>query len=121
MPITLHHERDNIYRVEISGTLRKAEFDRTQDALADAMQTAGRVKLLFVLSDFAGWETNSSWSDLSFYIRHGDDIERIAIVGDERWRSEALMFAAADLRRAPVEFFSSDDAVADARKWLAAG
>ena len=57
------------------------------------------------------------WSDLSFYVKHGDKIERIAIVGPERWRSEALMFAAADLRKAPVEFFAEGD-VAEARAWL---
>ena len=56
-------------------------------------------------------------SDLTFYVKHGGAIERIAIVGDERWRSESLMFAGADLRKAPVEFFSPEKA-ADARAWL---
>jgi hypothetical protein len=56
---------------------------------------------------------------LNFYLKHGDAITRIAIVGDERWRSLSLMFASADLRRAPVEFFSPDK-LADARAWLAA-
>ena len=50
---------------------------------------------------------------------YGDAITRIAIVGDERWRSEMLMFAAADLRKAPVEFFS-EGAITTARAWLAA-
>ena len=50
---------------------------------------------------------------------HGDAIERMAIVGDERWRGESLMFAAADLRKGPVEFFAAA-AAADARRWLAA-
>ncbi len=58
-------------------------------------------------------------SDLTFYVKHGGAIERIAIVGDERWRSQSLMFAGADLRKAPVEFFSPEQA-ADARAWLSA-
>ena len=64
------------------------------------------MRLLFVLDGFEGWEPRDNWSDLTFYVEHGDRIERIAIVGDERWRSETLMFAGADLRRAPVEFFA---------------
>ena len=44
-------------------------------------------------------------------------IERIAIVGPDRWRAETMMFAAADLRRAPVEFFK-EDALDAARAWL---
>jgi stage II sporulation SpoAA-like protein len=55
---------------------------------------------------------------LTFYVKHGDSIQRIAIVGDERWRDEARMFASADLRRASVEFFPLP-ALAEARRWLA--
>jgi hypothetical protein len=77
------------------------------------------VRLLFVLQGFEGWEPKDDWSDLSFYVKHGDRIERIALVGDERWRDETLMFAVADLRKAPVEFFPAH-AVEDARAWLAA-
>jgi len=59
------------------------------------------------------------WNDLTFYVRHGDAITRIAIVGDEKWRSLALMFASADLRKAAVEFFPEPDLVR-ARTWLTA-
>ena len=76
------------------------------------------VRLLVVLEGFEGWDSRSSnWSDLTFYVKHGDRLERIAIVGDERWRDHALMFAAADLRRGPVEFFAIG-AMSDARAWL---
>ncbi|HEY7169962.1 MAG TPA: STAS/SEC14 domain-containing protein [Vicinamibacterales bacterium] len=117
MPITMQHEQDNIYRLDISGVLTKNDFDRCQDALVAAMNRGGPVRLLFVLSGFEGWEKTPAWGDLTFYVKHGDSIQRIAIVGDERWRDEALMFASADLRRAPVEFFT---ALADAKKWLSA-
>jgi hypothetical protein len=54
---------------------------------------------------------------MGFYMKHGDAITRIAIVGDERWRDLAMMFASADLRKAPVEFFP-ENAMAQARAWL---
>jgi hypothetical protein len=119
MPITMQHERDNIFRVELRGTLRKLEFERCQQNLLTEMQRIGLVRLLLVLQGFDGWELHAGWNDLYFYVTNGNSIERIAIVGPERWRSEALMFAAADLRRAPVEFFR-EDALADARTWLSA-
>ncbi len=120
MPITMQHERANTYRLDVSGRLGKLEFDRCQESLAAEIRRIGHVRLLFVLSQFEGWEQNPNWGDLSFYVAHGDSIDRIAIVGDERWRSETLMFASTDLRRAPVEFFSSQNALAEARAWLAA-
>ena len=56
MPITMQHEQDNIYRLEISGMLQKNELDRVQDSLVAEMKRIGAVKLLFVLSNFEGWE-----------------------------------------------------------------
>ena len=110
---------DNIYRLEIRGTLRKSELDGAQDALIAEIGRIpnGKVRLLVVLEEFQGWDALSNWSDLTFYARYGDHIERIAIVGEPRWREYALMFAAADLRRAPVEYFAGD-AMAAARAWL---
>jgi hypothetical protein len=120
MPITLQHESANFYRLEMSGWLSKPEFDRCSESLATEIRRIGPVRLLVVLSQFEGWEQNPNWGDLSFFVAQGDSIDRIAIVGDERWRGETLMFASADLRRAPVEFFSSPNALVEARAWLAA-
>ena len=53
-------------------------------------------------------------------MKYGDAIERIAIVGDRRWQDLTMMFASADLRRAPVEFFPEHE-VARARAWLCSG
>ena len=119
MPISMQHERDNIYRVEVSGVLKKSDLDGVEALLVAEMGRIGSTRLLFILKEFEGWEASPSWGDLTFYLKHGDAIERIAIAGDERWRDEALMFASADLRRAPVEFFS-ESALADARAWLSA-
>lgn len=111
----MQHERDNLFRLDIGGALRKADLERCQTELVGHMARLGTVKLLFVLIDFEGWEPHADWNDLTFYVRHGDSIEKIAIVGEERWRSQTLMFAGADLRRAPVEFFTE---AAAARAWL---
>ncbi len=115
--MTVHHERDNIYRLEVRGMLHKLEMEQCQTALLEEIRRIGTVRLLVLLDEFEGWGPHHNWSDLTFYARHGEAIERIAIVGEERWRGESLMFAGADLRQAPVEFFSAPNA-ADARAWL---
>ena len=94
-------------------------FARSGTQLAAEIARIGPVRLLFLLQGFGGWEQGTEWNDLSFYVKHGDRIERIAIVGDERWQSEAMMFAAAGLRKAPVEFFPASD-LERARAWLLA-
>ena len=119
MSVAMRPEGENVFRVEIQGTLKKADLDRCQEQLAAEMRRGGPVRLLFVLEDFQGWEPRTDWNDLTFFVTHGGSIERIAIVGPERWRSESMMFAGADLRRAPVEFFAEGD-VTQARNWLSA-
>jgi len=118
MPASLQHESGNTYRVDVSGRLVKRELDAVQDAAAEEIRRVGPIRLLFVLTRFDGWEDGADWGDLRFYIRHERDIERIAIIGDDAWRSEALMFAGAELRAAPVMFFAPR-ALAEARAWLA--
>jgi len=120
MSVVLSQEDGDVFRIEIRGVLRKAELDDCQVRLAEEMSRRGPVRLLFVLDGFEGWATDDDWRDLTFYISHGDRIGRIAIVGDERWRSEALMFAAAGLRSAPVEFFVGSGEDGAARAWLTA-
>ncbi len=119
MSMTVRHERDNIYRVDVRGVIRSSEFEACQGELRTEIIRVGTLRLLFLLDGFEGWDAGGNWGDLSFYVSHGDFIERIAVVGEERWRSEALMFASADLRKAPVEFFPPDR-LAGARDWLSA-
>jgi hypothetical protein len=116
MPITLHHESGNTYRLDISGVLSRAEFARSEEELKNELARVGSVRLLCILKGFQGWDSGGDWANMGFYTKHGNAIERIAIVGDERWRDLSMMFASADLRKAPVEFFTED---AMARDWLA--
>jgi hypothetical protein len=117
MAISLQHEHDNVFRMEISGVLLERDFTAVQRSLAPELEGARRIRLLVMLNAFEGWEAAATWRNLGFYVRHGARIERIAIVGDDRWKAEALMFAAADLRDAPVAFFGAVHA-AQARAWL---
>jgi hypothetical protein len=118
MPASLRHESSNVFRMDVRGLLLKSELDSCQQRLVEEFPHTGAVKLLVFLDDFEGWERGAAWNDLSFYARYGNNIERIAIVGEERWRHVAMMFASADLRRAPVEFFREQNEAA-ARAWLA--
>lgn len=118
MAVTLLLDRGNTYRIELRGRLHAADLRELERTAAVEIRRAGPIRLMVELVAFEGWETTENWHDLGFYVHHGDDIERIAIVGEERWRSEALMFAGAGLRKAPVAFFESREA-ARADAWLA--
>jgi len=117
VPIDMKRDNGNIYRLELWGQLRKSDLKTCEERLAGEIDRVGPVKLLFDLSGFEGWETRSDWNDLSFFVKHGDSIEQIAIVGDDKWKSQAMMFAGAGLRKAPVEYFPQGE-LTKARTWL---
>jgi hypothetical protein len=74
--------------------------------------------VLAILENFEGWEKGADWNDLDFQLSHGNEIAKIAIVGEPRWEPDALAFAGAGFRRAPVKFFPASQ-IAEARAWLA--
>ena len=117
MPLKTTPESGGIYRLDVSGLLSKADFERSQVTIAGAIARSGPIKLLVVLDRFGGWAPDDDWGGMNFYMTEGDAIQRIAIVGDERWRDEMLMFAVADLRKAPVEYFPESE-IKYARAWL---
>jgi hypothetical protein len=118
VPASIRSEEGNRYRVDVSGMLRKSEMEKAQATLAQEIARVGKVRMLFVLDRFEGWEKGADWGDLRFYEAHGQNIERIAIVGEEKWRDDALMFALAGLRKAPTRYFLPAE-LDRARAWLA--
>jgi SpoIIAA-like len=118
MPATIQLEAKNIHVLRISGILKRSEFDGTQSTAARAIDAGAKPRVLAILENFAGWEKGADWNDLDFLFSHSQEIARIAIVGEPRWEAEALAFAGAGFRRAPVKFFPSDQEP-EARAWLA--
>jgi hypothetical protein len=117
MAVFIQYAGDNTYLVRATGVFRPKEFAEAQSVAARGIDHSGPVKVLFMLEGFEGWEPGAGWDDTSFYLTHGKDIKKIAIVGEDRWRDEALMFAGAGLRKAPVEYFTPDQS-GEARVWL---
>ena len=120
MPASIEHESDNLYRVRISGVFSKTELENVQAVAAQEIKRLGRIKLLFILEQFQGWERGVDWGDVTFFTSHEKDIGRIAIVGDEEWRDHALAFAGAGIRKAAVRFFPPAER-SQARAWLLQG
>jgi hypothetical protein len=118
MSVKIEYEADDIYVLRISGILKQSEFSTEQSALARKIDSGSKIRLLFILENFDGWERGADWNDLDFMISHGGKISKIALVGEPRWETLALAFAGAGVRRAPVKFFPPNE-VEQARSWLA--
>jgi hypothetical protein len=118
MPVTIQRIDDHTCLLRLSGRVLRTEFDNVQDPVAGDIDRGGKPRILAVLENFEGWEQSLAWSDLDFRYRHSNEIAKIAIVGEPRFEQQALAFAGAGFRNAPVKFFP-DSQLAEARAWLA--
>ena len=120
MAMEMHVEGERLLVARISGTLQRAEFDACQRRAGEVIRRVGTVGALILLDGFAGWDRRDNWGDMSddmaFLAGHGSAIGKMAIVGEERWREEARLFAGAGLREGEVRYFADE---LSARAWLA--
>jgi hypothetical protein len=117
MGATIQQEEGNLRVLRITGLLKKSEFDAALEAEARKWKPTTKVKVLVILEDFKGWERGADWGDITFMVGHDDQIEKMAIVAEPRWESEALIFAGKGFRKAEVKFFPANQ-VKLARAWL---
>lgn len=117
MSLQITPEPNDIYVMRISGVLKRSEFAASQKDVAHKIDIGSKPRILAVLENFEGWERGADWNDLEFLITHGGEIVKIAVVADPRWEVQALAFAGAGVRSAPVRFFSPAE-LAQARSWL---
>jgi hypothetical protein len=114
------NNREGILTVKITGRLTQMDLLTTQKAAADILRDHGESRLLFVAEDFKGWEQGADWGDFSAQFELDRYAKRIAIVGDQRWKDLALLFAGKGVRRVDIEYFIPPD-LDKARAWLAGG
>ncbi|RYD35355.1 MAG: STAS/SEC14 domain-containing protein [Verrucomicrobiaceae bacterium] len=118
MPASIGIESNGTFLLRLSGTVEAAEFTAMQNLLGKEIDAGAKPRILAILENFDGWERGAAWGNLDFLYWHSSEIAKIAIVADPSWESEAMAFAGADSRSAPVKFFPASAREA-ARDWLA--
>jgi hypothetical protein len=89
-----------------------------QAIATEFMKREGKIKILVLLEDFLGWERGADWEDVNFQGEHDRDIEKIAIIGDEKWRNLVLAFTGKPFRPVEIEYFTPSQ-LEQARAWIA--
>ncbi|MCK9605368.1 MAG: STAS/SEC14 domain-containing protein [Methylomonas sp.] len=118
MPIQLSEENHGkLLIVQVSGKLVAADYQYFVPEFERLVSQHGRLRLLFDMTDFHGWELSAAWEDFKFGIEHFADIDRLAMVGDRQWQHGMAIFCK-PFTKAMVRYF--EQAAADAaRSWLA--
>jgi hypothetical protein len=116
MPVELTELSSNTIMLTVRGRLTEAELSEAQRAGTKAIASMDRVRIVVVVEDFEGWQKGADWDDMSFQMENDSKIERMALVGDRKWKELVLAFVGNGLREFPIEYFAPGQ-MAEARAW----
>jgi hypothetical protein len=117
MPVEIIDASGKLLQLKVRGMLKKADHERLVQIAKEAIAREGKIRALIIAEGFQGWERSGDWGDVSFMMQEGQQIEKMAIVGDEKWRDDALAFTAKGFRPTAIEFFPASRRN-EARMWL---
>ena len=118
MGVSGEKEASGIYVIRISGVFTNEERKAMETAGRAEIDRRSKIKILLLADKFEGWARGGDWGDIRFMQEYDPYMEKIAVVGDEKWREQFLAFLAAGHRQAAVEFFPLGQEK-KAREWLA--
>jgi len=105
-----------VLEVHLSGKLEKADYETFSPIVEGMIKEHGKVRMLVILDDFHGWKMGALWEDIKFDVKHFNDVERLALVGETKWEKGMATFCR-PFTTAKVKFFPHDQ-LADARQWV---
>jgi hypothetical protein len=108
-----------VLEVAVSGKLTHSDYERFVPAFEHLAKEHGKIRVLFEMTDFRGWEAAALWDDIKFDLKHFADIERLALVGDKKWEKGMSVFCR-PFTTATIRYFDRS-AIEDARTWLVSG
>ncbi len=110
MPVTIqpHNETQSFLEVTVTGKLHKEDYEAFVPRLENEINTGGKLRLLFDMRDFHGWDAGALWEDLKFDLKHFSDFERIAMVGDKKWEEGMAAFCK-PFTTGKVEYFDQTE------------
>jgi hypothetical protein len=105
-----------ILEVGVSGKLTHADYQFFAPEFERLYQLHGKLRVLFEMADFHGWEASALWDDIKFDMKHFFHIERIAMVGDKEWEKGMSVFCE-PFTTAEIRYYDRSEIEA-ARAWL---
>lgn len=107
-----------VLEVQVTGKLTKEAYQEFVPLVEKMVAQHGKVRILFHMHDFHGWEAGALWEDIKFDMKHFKDIERLAIVGESKWEQGMAMFCK-PFTTAKIQYFDVAK-IDEARTWIRA-
>lgn len=116
--VEILRDEGNLIAVRLSGKLYDADYTQFEPVIFAAAEK-GKLHLLVEMTDLQGWDRHALWDDIQLDARLGENIERLAFIGNKEWQTWMARICK-PFTRAMIEYFEANDA-ADAWAWVQDG
>lgn len=79
----------NVIWVKVSGKLTQEDYTDLTAEWDRVIALHGKMRLVFEMEDFSGWEPAAAWDDFKFTVTHSSRMERVAMIGRKKWEEWA--------------------------------
>lgn len=120
MAVTLNEQNGGrLLEIRVSGKLTREDYQQFVPEVERLIGQHGKLRMIFDMHDFHGWEAAALWEDIKFDVKHFRDIERLAMVGESKWEKGMAAFCK-PFTTAKIRYFDRAQEN-EAREWVAEG
>lgn len=120
MAIELNEEAGGkLLIISVTGKLIREDYKFLIPKVEELILKSGKIRVVFEMRDFHGWDAGALWEDIKFDIRHFSDIESLALVGDKKWEKGMSIFCK-PFTKAQIKYFDLTE-IYKAYEWIREG
>ncbi|QGY42958.1 hypothetical protein GM418_04580 [Maribellus comscasis] len=106
----------DLIAIKVDGNNTKNDYDKITPLIEKSVEKFGKIKFYVQLDNVKSITPTAFREDLKTYVKHFDDIDKIAVVGENAWQ-KLWSNLATPFVSGTVEYFSHED-IAEARNWI---
>lgn len=120
MAVELQEQADGkVLTVRVGGKLTPEDYNQFVPEVERLIGQHVKIRILFSMHEFHGWTAGALWEDIKFDLKHFNDIERLAIIGEKTWEKGMATFCK-PFTTAQIRYFEHEQGDA-AQAWIEEG
>jgi hypothetical protein len=105
--------------ISVTSKLTREDYKSFVPKVEELIRKFGKIRVVFEMRDFHGWDASAFWEDIKFDIKHFSDIESLALVGDKKWEKGMSIFCK-PFTKAQIKYFDLTE-IYKAYEWIREG
>ena len=113
--LSIQVDKNIVYTVA-EEKLTDEDYDRLIPLLEEKVRSYGKIRWYFEMKEFEGWSLSAMWQDIKFDFSNKENLERIAMVGEENWEQQ-LTRLMRPFTGAAIKYFDRSEKE-EAKNWI---